>query len=172
MGFYSPDTLIRDAARHGLKTLPPCAVHSDWDTTVVDDRTIRLGLRSVKGLSERHIRALMEQRARRPFAGGRDFMRRAPLDADERRALAAVGALNVFYGHRRAALWHVAEQPDPDSLWAWADGEEEAENGGCSVEGETAKVEGEACEVGGETSLVFHLPPSTFRLLPFPHFRR
>ena len=34
MGFYSPDTLIRDATRHGVKVLPPDLAKSSWNCTL------------------------------------------------------------------------------------------------------------------------------------------
>ncbi len=118
MGFYSSATLIQDARRRGVQAKPPCVMASDWDCTIEDDNTIRLGLRMIKGLSERHGRALVEERRKRPFTNGADFLHRCALNADERQALASVGALNVFYKHRRAAMWHVAEAPDPGSLFS------------------------------------------------------
>ena len=34
MGFYSPDTILNDAKRHGLKGLPIDVQHSDWFCTL------------------------------------------------------------------------------------------------------------------------------------------
>jgi error-prone DNA polymerase len=107
MGFYSAATLVQDARRHGLSVLPVCARRSGWDCTVEAADSFRIGLRHVKGLAERHARALLRARAERDFDSLADFLRRAPLSAAERRALAACGALNTFAGHRRAALWQV-----------------------------------------------------------------
>ena len=110
MGFYSPATLIQDARRHGLKTLPPDIARSAWRCTVVSDTEIRLGLRQVRGVREETARRIFAARAERPFASIADFMRRTHCGRAERRALAAVGALNAFAGHRRAALWQVEEE--------------------------------------------------------------
>lgn len=107
MGFYSAATLVQDGRRHGLKVRPVCARRSGWDCTVEGPETIRIGLRYVKGLREEHARELVRLRAEAPFASLGDFLRRVTLTAAERRALAAVGALNTFAGHRRAALWQV-----------------------------------------------------------------
>ncbi|MGH8084984.1 MAG: error-prone DNA polymerase [Lysobacter sp.] len=34
MGFYSPDQLLQDARRHGIRTLPVDVRHSDWDCSL------------------------------------------------------------------------------------------------------------------------------------------
>ncbi len=115
MGFYSPATILQDGRRHGLKTRPVCVVHSAWETTVESDDTIRLGLRSIKGLRESAARALLAARAAQPFASLDDFLARTTFNPAERRALAAVGALNAFAAHRRAALWQIEA--------AWSDSE-------------------------------------------------
>jgi error-prone DNA polymerase len=58
---------------------------------------LRLGLRYVKGLSEQSGRAIVRERATRPFAGIDDLRNRVPeLRKDELRKLAAVGALNFI----------------------------------------------------------------------------
>jgi error-prone DNA polymerase len=47
-----------------------------------------------------------------------DFLMRAGLEKDELRTLAALGALNAFADHRRAALWHAEKPiPAPDDLF-------------------------------------------------------
>ncbi|MDF3057691.1 MAG: polymerase alpha subunit [Rariglobus sp.] len=107
MGFYSAATLVQDGRRRGLKVLPVCVQRSAWPCTVEGPNTIRIGLCYVKGLHENHARDLIARRSEQPFTALGDFLHRAPLSATERRALASVGALNVFAGHRRAALWQV-----------------------------------------------------------------
>jgi len=117
MGFYSPATLLQDAKRAGrdLKALPVCVQHSDWSCTVVEAKTIRLGLRYVKGVREAAVLEMIGARAEEKFASMEDFLRRTDFTATERRALAAVGALNCFSAHRRAAMWQVET--------AWSDDE-------------------------------------------------
>jgi error-prone DNA polymerase len=118
MGFYSPASLLQDARRHGLKVLPVCVVTSEWNCTVIDPQTIRIGLRYVKGLREAAAQHLLAARTERPFASLDDFLRRTQCNAGERRDLAAVGALNAFTGHRRAALWQVeAAWSEQESLF-------------------------------------------------------
>ncbi|MBI5688450.1 MAG: error-prone DNA polymerase [Verrucomicrobia bacterium] len=107
MGFYSPATLVQDARRHGLRIRPVCVTASDWDCTVEADDAIRIGLRYVKGLRESSARAMLAARAAAGFTSLHDFLRRTTFSAAELRALAALGALNPFVPHRRAALWQV-----------------------------------------------------------------
>jgi error-prone DNA polymerase len=116
MGFYSPATLLQDGRRHGLKAHPVCIARSDWRCTVEAGDAIRIGLLYVKGLREGAARTMLAARAERPFASLDDFLRRTTFNPAERRALAAVGALNVFTHHRRAALWQVEA--------AWSEDEE------------------------------------------------
>ena len=115
MGFYSSATLLQDARRHDLQSLSVCVCQSQWECTVVDSKTIRIGLRYVKGLHQSTVQAMLAARAAQPFASLDDFLRRSGFSAIERRALAAVGALGAFAADRRAALWSVEV--------AWSDDE-------------------------------------------------
>jgi len=117
MGFYSPATLLQDMRRKkGVKAKPVCVLNSDWVCTVIDDHTIRLGLKYVRGLREAAVQKMLTARRERSFNSLGDFLRRTDFTAAERRALAAVGALNGLAEHRRAALWQVEA--------AWSSGEE------------------------------------------------
>lgn len=107
MGFYTPATLVKDARRHGVRVRSVCAAVSKWDCEVDEDGSLRLGLRVVRGLSSEHGHALVEERMRRPFDSLEDLRRRVPLDRDELRALASIGALASFSAHRREALWRM-----------------------------------------------------------------
>lgn len=104
MGFYNPATLVQDAQRHGLRTLPVDAAISEWKCTVVDRATMRLGLNYVRGLRKEPAEAIVK---RRPFRDLDDLVHRVPeLNKDELRNLAEIGALNTIQrGHRRDALW-------------------------------------------------------------------
>ena len=118
MGFYSPATLLQDARRHGLRAKPVCVAASDWKCTVERDDTIRLGLSYVKGLREAATQAMLATRTKEAFTSLDDFLRRTHFNPAERRALAAVGALNAFAPHRRAALWQVeAAWSEDESLF-------------------------------------------------------
>ena len=122
MGFYSAATLVQDGRRHGLKVRPVSVEASAWRCTVEADDTIRIGFSYVRGLAEKSAGALVAARSERAFASLADFLRRVELSAGERRALAAVGALNGLTDHRRAALWQVeAAWSAEESLFHAAD---------------------------------------------------
>ena len=119
MGFYTPATIVKDAHRHGVKIEPVCVQRSTWRCAVVSDDTVRLGFCVVNGLREEHAHELVKQRQDWQFDSLEDFKRRVSLSKEELRTLAALGALNCFVAHRRAAMWRVEEQA-PEALFAVA----------------------------------------------------
>jgi error-prone DNA polymerase len=80
---------------------------SDWPCTVDEHKSVRIGLRYVRGLREEAGRAIAEQRVLTAFTSIDDLVRRVPLlRKDELRMLAKVGALNfINQVKRRDALW-------------------------------------------------------------------
>jgi len=120
MGFYSAASLVQDARRHGLRVLPVCLQQSEARCQVIDDATIRLGFRAVKGLRAPAIERLLAARRRQAFVSVTDFMRRTEFSAAERRMLALAGALNGVAEHRRAALWQVETADSGDELFRLA----------------------------------------------------
>src|SRR5215510_14663719 len=61
--------------------------------------TLRLGFRYVRGLREESAKAIVRERAKRPFTDIDDLHNRVPeLRKDELRTLAEVGALNFIKG--------------------------------------------------------------------------
>jgi error-prone DNA polymerase len=123
MGFYSAGTILEDARRHGVRTVPLCATKSAWDCTL-EDGAIRAGLRMVKGLGEDAGRRVVAAREASPFTGTEDVAARAKLGKKELDALAEAGAFDVFFdGSRRSAMW-AASAPAPAPLFAGAAHEE------------------------------------------------
>ncbi|HWX15464.1 MAG TPA: error-prone DNA polymerase [Chthoniobacterales bacterium] len=116
MGFYTLATIVKDACRHGVKVKPVCVSQSNCRCTVVSDDTVRLGFCVVNGLRQEHAEELVRQRQDRQFDSLDDFKRRVPLSKEELRALAELGAVNCFAGHRRAAMWKVEEAMHDDLL--------------------------------------------------------
>jgi error-prone DNA polymerase len=139
MGFYQPDTLVRDAQRHGLKVKPIDVTCSDWLCKLEKngpDFCVRLGMRFAKGLRSEVALELVAQRAIRPFLSIEDLKLRVPMiQKSELTTLAEIGALNFIAGkrgvHRRDALWQIeraASRPGP--LLEEGEGtEEELRNG-------------------------------------------
>ncbi|MDO5662741.1 MAG: error-prone DNA polymerase [Brachybacterium sp.] len=135
MGFYSPQSLIADARRHGVLTRGVDIARSDVQTTLeVDDDhrayrigadhrggdpgpqvqgesaaggpAIRLGLEEVRGISEDVAEQIVEARERHgAFASIPDLARRVRLSARHLEALATAGALDALATTRRQALW-------------------------------------------------------------------
>lgn len=102
MGFYSPQSLIQDARRHGVEVLPVCVNNSGREALCVDSSTIRMGLGLVRGLGDA---AADRIEAAAPFSDIADLSRRADLSVDHVEALARAGALDCFGVTRRQALW-------------------------------------------------------------------
>jgi len=118
MGFYSAATILHDAKRHGVEVRDVDVTRSEWDSTLEPvralseeaetqrcPRAIRVGLRQVKGLSEKCARQLVAARFERPFASLEDALRRALLRDDEVERLAEAGAFESLLPGRRQALW-------------------------------------------------------------------
>ncbi len=113
MGFWSPQTLVADARRHGVVVLRPDVNASAAASTLepcpssTGGAAVRLGIEYV-----RHVGRDMAERiaAGRPYAGMEDLVRRTGLSTAAAEALATAGALSCFQGEngpasRREALW-------------------------------------------------------------------
>jgi error-prone DNA polymerase len=136
MGFYHPSTIVKDAQRHGLRVMPIDILRSNWPCTIEEQpepdktrdqnaykqpcqrkmaKSLRLGLRYVKGLREQAALAIERERGRQSFTTIDELARRVPeLRQDEIRKLAEIGALNsIGAGDRRDALWQAERAGRP-----------------------------------------------------------
>lgn len=128
MGFYSPQSLVADARRHGVRTARPDINHSDVEASLersIDrvpgegeapgamenntvrprpDLVLRLGLSSVKGLGDAAER-IVDARQEGPFATMADLARRCRLDERDLRLLSEAGALTSIDVGRRQGMW-------------------------------------------------------------------
>lgn len=122
MGFYSAETLVKDAQRHGLRFRPVDILKSRYLCSIETDGKrlcVRLGLNYVNGLNEITARKIAAESETAAFRDMRDLVRRVPeLQKDEIASLAELGALNMLPKqkgdrHRRGALWQsqLALQP-------------------------------------------------------------
>ncbi|HJG90237.1 MAG TPA: error-prone DNA polymerase [Brachybacterium massiliense] len=142
MGFYSPQSLVADARRHGVLTRGPDVLASRARTDLETDEdhrgyridppreqvqgeraaqgpAIRLGLDQVRGISTGTAEAIVAERERGgSFASVPDLARRVRLTARQLEALATAGALDALAVSRRQALWAAgaAAQESPDTL--------------------------------------------------------
>jgi error-prone DNA polymerase len=117
MGFYSANTILQDARRHGVELLPICVHQSDWNCTI-QSSAIRCGMRLVRGISEATAHRI---EAARPFTDIDDLVLRARVGTREITLLAKAGALSVLEPDRRQALW-LARARRLDGLLEGADG--------------------------------------------------
>jgi len=131
MGFYSSASLVKDAQKHGVEVRPVSVLESDWDCTLEwrslpgdaspggaspgdasapKERSLRLGLRMIKGLRRESAERLLERRREllesgRTFASFPDFVRQLPLPKRDIEALAEAGAFEPLLEERRQVLW-------------------------------------------------------------------
>jgi error-prone DNA polymerase len=140
MGFYHPATLVSDAARHGMPTLPIDVTASAWTCTLERHPAgrdpalppcpgphhracgcplaVRLGLKFTAGLREQVGQTIAAEAGVRPFASLADFHARIRPQQKEMRALAQIGALGRLGGTRRQALWQVEALGRSGALFA------------------------------------------------------
>ncbi|RUL69304.1 error-prone DNA polymerase [Dyella choica] len=111
MGFYGPSQIVQDAQRNGIRVRPVDVRYSDWDCTLEIDvhskkgLALRLGLRQLRGCSEKVAQRIAIVRKTAAFRDVVDLCARAELDARHQDLLADAGALRGLAGHRHRALW-------------------------------------------------------------------
>ena len=125
MGFYSPQSLVADARRHGVIARGPCVNTGRAEAILEPDprstggRAVRLGLAEVRRIGLELAESIDAERDRAgPFAGLADLAGRVRLTVPQAEALATAGAFECFGVDRRAALWAagVVAAVHPDQL--------------------------------------------------------
>ncbi len=137
LGFYAPAQIVRDAAEHGVRVLPADVNLSEWDCTLAPgagpgpargsigwgvtaarpERSLRLGLRQIKGLKQADVEALVAARPARGYASIAEIRSHAGLSAAVLERLAEADAFGSLGLNRRQALWEVrALPPTADDL--------------------------------------------------------
>ncbi|MEM9827855.1 MAG: error-prone DNA polymerase [Planctomycetota bacterium] len=119
MGFYAPAQLVADARQHNVRVHPADVNHSDWDCTLETetnhgvDPTLRLGLRTIRGLPEEVGRGIATHRdAHGRFTDVDDLAMRCGLGRSTLTILADADALASISGDRRAAVWDSLDRDD------------------------------------------------------------
>ncbi|KAA0098551.1 error-prone DNA polymerase [Mycolicibacterium sp. P1-18] len=118
MGFYSPQSLVADARRHGVLVHGPDVNASLAHATLENDGLeVRLGLGAVRHVGEELAERIVDDRkAHGPFTSLVDLAGRVQLSVPQTEALATAGALGCFGVTRREALWAAgaaaSERPD------------------------------------------------------------
>jgi len=112
MGFWSPQTLVADARRHGVVVRRPCVNSSGARSRLescsesAGGAAVRLGLSYVRSVGDSLAELMESERAAGgPYRDMEDVVRRAGLSAAQAEALATAGAFECFGLSRRAALW-------------------------------------------------------------------
>jgi error-prone DNA polymerase len=118
MGFWSPQSLVADARRHGVVVERPDVDRSGPDATLEhrdDGLVVRLGLTTVRGVGTPAAERIA---AGAPWRDQEDLVRRAGVTRPQLEALAAAGALDAMGTSRRALAWTAgaAAQSSPDRL--------------------------------------------------------
>jgi error-prone DNA polymerase len=126
MGFYAPHVLVNDGKRHGVTVLPPDINLSDANCGLEETQrmqnefgveapfataglAVRIGLRYVRGLSEKKGAKEIEDEQRRngDFRSLFDFIQRTKLKREAIDNLIACGAFDGFGLERRELLWQL-----------------------------------------------------------------
>ncbi|WP_412753670.1 error-prone DNA polymerase [Krasilnikovia sp. M28-CT-15] len=138
MGFYSPQSLVDDARRHGVEVRRPDINLSDAAATLestpqtrwgsapgepphawgLGGPAVRMGLSSVRTVGEELAETIERERANGPYRNMADLARRTGCSAAHLEALATADAFAGFGLSRREALWAAgaAAQDKPDRL--------------------------------------------------------
>ena len=118
MGFYSPQSLVADARRHGVVVHGP-DVNASLAHATLENRgmDVRLGLGAVRHIGADLAQRIVDERqSAGPYAALLDLTGRVQLSVPQTESLATAGALGCFGATRREALWAAgaaaAERPD------------------------------------------------------------
>lgn len=118
MGFYSPQSLVADARRHGVLVHGPDVNAALAYATCENGGTqVRLGLAAVRHIGDDLAQRLVDDRnIHGPFTSLLDLTARVQLTVPQTEALATSGALGSFGISRREGLWAAGaaatERPD------------------------------------------------------------
>ncbi|RWX76908.1 DNA polymerase III subunit alpha [Neorhizobium lilium] len=131
MGFYAPAQIVRDARQHGVEVRPVCINASRWDCTLEEAKdgrlAVRLGMRMVKGLTNKEGAAIVAAREDQPYQSIDDLWRRAKAPSSSLVQLAEADAFHPSMKlARREALWAIeALRDEPLPLFAAATAREQ-----------------------------------------------
>lgn len=127
MGFYSPQSLVADARRHGVRVaradINYSSVEAHVEQSVADvigenpncpppsplvrphpDLVLRIGLGACKGLGD-DARRIVAEREKGPYSSVEDLAHRLALSEKSIRVLAEAGALTSVRVSRRDGMW-------------------------------------------------------------------
>jgi len=105
LGFWSSQSLVADAQRHGVRVRRPDVNRSGVGASLegdLDDPDVRLGLGDLRTIGEELATRVVEGA---PWRDSSDLVRRAGLQQHHLEVFAAAGALDSFGATRRALAW-------------------------------------------------------------------
>ena len=112
MGFYSPQSLVADARRHGVLVRGPDVNRGRAEAVLQPEarstggQAVRLGTAEIRGIgSELAERIDAERDLHGPYRDLADLSQRTSLTVPQAEALATSGAFGCFGVDRRSALW-------------------------------------------------------------------
>ncbi|MFQ6393119.1 error-prone DNA polymerase [Nocardia sp. KC 131] len=106
MGFYSPQSLVADARRHGVLVHGPDINASRAEPDLEDNGTqVRLGLATIRHIGADLAERIVAARGSAPYTSFVDLTGRVELTVAQAESLATAGALGSLGSTRREALW-------------------------------------------------------------------
>lgn len=118
MGFYSPQSLVADARRHGVPVHGPDINVGRAEASLENEGTeVRLGLAAVRDIGDELAAKIVAARTEGGhYRSFRDLAARVGLTVRQAESLATAGALGTLGDSRRSALWAAgaaaSERPD------------------------------------------------------------
>ena len=140
LGFYAPAQLVADAKRQGVEIRPIDINASDWDCTLepvpaepvppsneprgtsrsrssIDGFALRLGLRHIRGLSQRVAETIMQVRKQAPYTSQTSFAHRTVVRRQDLELLAKADVFRSLRTNRRTAIWDGLPAREPSPLY-------------------------------------------------------
>jgi error-prone DNA polymerase len=105
MGYYPSRVLVADARRFGVEILP-LDVNKSFDCYTVEDGSIRVSLKQLKGMSEEEVESILSERVKGDFTSLRDFALRTKVSRPILESLVRVGAFDSL-GSRNELLLQI-----------------------------------------------------------------
>jgi len=105
MGFYPVHTLINDAKRKGVKFLPIHPNLSQWDATIADVMTVRMGFRDLEGANVEDVKDMITERNLKAFTSTEDFISRTRFKKNAIVTMAMANIFSYFGTDRRHSFW-------------------------------------------------------------------
>jgi len=124
MGFYSPQSLVADARRHGVTIRRPdinaSRAQADLEPGPHDKPAVRLGLAEIRTIGTDVAELIVERRPDRGYTTLDELTRAVTLTTAQAEALATAGALDTLTGmdaragtDRRRSLWAAGAAAGP-----------------------------------------------------------